>query len=589
MGKTRVLKLLAVILTAAFALVFTPQAASAGVDDFEFESMHVEYSLALGEHNIPKLNVTETLVAVFPETDQNRGIRRLIPTDYQGRSLLTTVTSVVDEKGQTRDFTADSVDGFIEVVSKFEDDRYVYGRQTYVISYSQQWVVGDFGDTDEFYWDVNGTGWSQPFGSVSATVTVAPELSSILQTEGISCYTGAQDSTNICDSSELVSSAETTRVHFSAKNLAPGETLTINLTFDQGVINTGEISQVSGSVQYNLFWIFIALIVVILIWGLWYRITVLGGRRLRKFVTVQYEGPKAPELGVVGSVIGGRRWQSAMLVQAAVLGYLTIATDADNHWVLTRTEKLVVDGGQKLLIDRLFPDGRKVVTLGQFIDEIESRRIANIFADLSKQSDQQALAQGYYSHFAIKTAVKSWLSIVTAIIGLVWVSMLLDEVVGATFVPMALLIGIVASVLHFSLLLSKRMATQVGVDLTVYLEGLKEYIQFAEKDRLDFLQSPKGANRERGQLGQTEILKLYEEVLPWAVLLGLADQWAKVLTTYYDERHQPNWIPVATIGAINLSSLDSAIVQSLAVSAESGSSGGGSAGGGGGGGGGGGV
>jgi uncharacterized membrane protein YgcG len=165
----------------------------------------------------------------------------------------------------------------------------------------------------------------------------------------------------------------------------------------------------------------------------------------------------------------------------------------------------------------------------------------------------------------------------------------MDEVVGGVFVPVALLIGIVASVLHFVFLLSKRMATQVGVDLTVYLDGLKEYIQFAEKDRLAFLQSPKGATRERGQLGQAEILKLYEELLPWAVLLGLADEWAKVLATYYDERHQPNWIPVATIGAINLSSLDSAIVQSLAVSAESGSSGGGSAGGGGGGGGGGGV
>jgi hypothetical protein len=316
---------------------------------------------------------------------------------------------------------------------------------------------------------------------------------------------------------------------------------------------------------------------------------VLGGRRLRKFVTVQYEGPKTPELGVVGSVVGGRRWQSAMIVQAAVLGYLTIAADADNQWILTRTEKLVAEDAQKVLINRLFPDARITVTLGSLIDEIESLRIANIFTELSKRSDQQALAQGYYSHFAIKTSLKSWLVILAAIVGLVWVSLSMDEVVGGAFVPVALLIGIVASVLHFVFLLSKRMATQVGVDLTVYLDGLKEYIQFAEKDRLAFLQSPKGATRERGQLGQAEILKLYEELLPWAVLLGLADEWAKVLATYYDERHQPNWIPVATIGAFNLSGLDSAIAQSLAVSAESGSSGGGSAGGGGGGGGGSGV
>ena len=121
------------------------------------------------------------------------------------------------------------------------------------------------------------------------------------------------------------------------------------------------------------------------------------------------------------------------------------------------------------------------------------------------------------------------------------------------------------------------------------MEGLKEYIGLVEKDRLAFLQSPKGAARTSGKLGQTEILKLYERALPWAILLGLEKEWAKVLSTYYDDTRQPSWIPLAVISNLSLSQLNTAISQSLAVSSSSGSDGGGSAGGGGGGGGGGGV
>jgi uncharacterized membrane protein YgcG len=143
--------------------------------------------------------------------------------------------------------------------------------------------------------------------------------------------------------------------------------------------------------------------------------------------------------------------------------------------------------------------------------------------------------------------------------------------------------------MHFAILVSKRLPTRAGIDLKVHLEGLRDYISLAEKDRLAFLQSPKGALRKRGELGQEEILHLYEDVLPWAVLLGLEDEWGKVLTTYSNETNQPTGIPIATISSFNLSGLNTAISQSMAVGAESGSSGGGSSGGGGGGGGGSGV
>ena len=581
MVKNRLIRATAALTLLIVAFFSNPLAASADVDDFEFESMHADYSLSLGEHNIPQLKVTETLVAVFPETDQNRGIRRLIPDGYQEHSLGTEVVSVVDENGLARDFSVESVDGFSEVVSKFTDDRYVHGRQTYIITYTQKWVIRDFEDTSEFYWDVNGTGWGQPFGRVSATVTMSPVLSQLLQTDGISCYAGPQGSKQVCDEQSWSQAPSSSTVGFSSDNLAPGETLTINLPFSKGLINTGDVSLVTGSPQYLLFWFLFVVILAVLVWGLWYRIVVLGGRRMRKFVTVQYAGPLAPELGVVGSIIGGNRWQAALVVQAAVLGYLTIAVDKDEHWTLARTDKVVQNEELKRLLDGLFAEGRKSLAMGRIIDEAESIRISTVFNNFSIQAAKQALDQGYYSHFAVKTAIRGWLVILAATIGLIWVAGSLDEVVDAGFTGLSILFALVASAVHFAVLVSKRLPTRAGIDLKVHLEGLEDYIRLAEKDRLAFLQSPKGALRKRGVLGQDEILHLYEDVLPWAVLLGLEEEWSKVLTTFANETSQPTWIPIATVGGFNLSGLNTAISQSMAVSSDSGSGGGGSSGGGG--------
>jgi uncharacterized membrane protein len=84
-------------------------------------------------------------------------------------------------------------------------------------------------------------------------------------------------------------------------------------------------------------------------------------------------------------------------------------------------------------------------------------------------------------------------------------------------------------------------------------------------------------------------LHLYEQVLPWAVLLGLETEWTKVLSLYYTDQTPPNYVPLAFIHSSSIASLNSAIAASFASSSSSGSGGGGSAGGGGGGGGGSGV
>lgn len=145
----------------------TPAPAHADTSNFTFDSFEADYTLSRDADGTSRLDVVETIVARFPEFDQNRGIIRAIPLDYDGVPMAPEVTSVTDETGESVPFESDERGAFLELALGTDD--FVHGVQTYVISYTLENVVRSFADTasDELYWDVNGTGWGQPFGEVS--------------------------------------------------------------------------------------------------------------------------------------------------------------------------------------------------------------------------------------------------------------------------------------------------------------------------------------------------------------------------------------------------------------------------------------
>ncbi len=58
--------------------------AQAGVDDFTFESLDVQYYLDRDDAGHSTLRTVETFVALFPDFDQNKGLVRNIPSTYGG-------------------------------------------------------------------------------------------------------------------------------------------------------------------------------------------------------------------------------------------------------------------------------------------------------------------------------------------------------------------------------------------------------------------------------------------------------------------------------------------------------------------------
>jgi uncharacterized membrane protein YgcG len=181
--------------------------------------------------------------------------------------------------------------------------------------------------------------------------------------------------------------------------------------------------------------------------------------------------------------------------------------------------------------------------------------------------------------------------------------LIIQTIIGGENDERSIIIGVVGlnavpwiAILSAGLLARRRPLTAKGAELKEHLDGLREFIRVAEADRLQMLQSVSGAERITTS-DTTAIVKIYEKLLPFAVIFGLEKEWAQEIAKYYDT-NPPDWYSGSTgfhVAAFSagLASLSSSVSTSYSGSSGSSSSGGGggggSSGGGGGGGGGGGV
>ena len=69
------------------------------------------------------------------------------------------------------------------------------------------------------------------------------------------------------------------------------------------------------------------------------------------------------------------------------------------------------------------------------------------------------------------------------------------------------------------------------------------YIGVAEAERLNILQSPDGAEKVVVDVNDgKQLVKLYERVLPYAVLFGQEKNWSKQMGKYYEQVGEaPDW------------------------------------------------
>lgn len=593
---------------AALALGGAP-AYAADLDDFVIDSFAGEYRLSLDDEGRSSLSTTEHIVAVFPEFDQNRGLVRDLVRVYDGHDTDLRVLSVTDEHGTPRDYSLDASGDYLSVTMAVPEGDYVHGEQHYIIEYTQRDVTRHFEDTgvDEFYWDINGTGWRQPFGSVTAHVLLDDSLTEAFS-GATACYRGTLGEAESCEivggDGDFTAQAFglgieeniTIALGFEPETFAPAPTPPVPfLQRTPLLIWAGVASALAG----------IAVFVVALVRG--------RSARTGRAIIAEYEPPEGVNAATAAELLRARKKSmTATLLDLAVRHKIRLLRDeATNRYGVDSLDAGGLDTTEGWVYGRLF-DGRRDAagidpgTRVWFTQK--STTLGDTAGSLVQRVKREVKTRGLVRPVGGRAI--AW---VVALMVLGLALPVLHSIILGQFVLMTILLAVGINVLIWGLfgmvaaLVAGRRVTPEGALLLDHLRGLREYIRLAEADRIRMLQSASGA-----EVDEQFIVRVYERLLPYAVLFGFEKEWQGELEKYYRES-SPEWVAGTDTGmtsftntfpiaAFATSVASSPTTQSTASfsgsgsgsgssfsSFSGGSSGGGFSGGGGGGGGGGGV
>lgn len=566
------------------------------VDDFTFDSFDVEYRLGRDDDGHATLTTVETLVARFPDVDQNRGIRRSLPAQYQGRTTALEVVSVTDENGAERPFEVEEDSGVVDVIAAVPEGQFVRGLQTYVITYTQRDVVDAFDDTgaEEFYWNLTGTDWAQPFAQVRGRVVLEDGLADALIPTALACYRGYAGSTETCPIER-----DGDIITVQADGLLPFQTATVALGFEPGTFSLFDRAYLASPAAWVQLIALLGLLAVVV------RAIVLRATRYRDapgrpVIVAEYLPPKGVTLLEASVIVRRpRRAVASQLIDLAVRRAMTvIEVDARfslrSQWRLRLESALGLAGRERELLAAFFGGG--LVGGEEHTLTNSDTTVGSKVAALVAKLGSDARSRGWRTLVPARHSVGLPLLALLAVVAVFVTGILVSEEGRGGALPGVLIPVAIGLFIVIGVCLWRFPLTAEGAELRDHIRGLEEYIELAEADRMRVLQSPQGALRDPVDVqNRDEALRLTERILPWAVLLGHEKEWSELLGRFYDEEHQPSWYSgrsafSAAAFSSGISTVASRVSSSYSGSSSSGGSGGGgSAGGGGGGGGGGGV
>ncbi len=180
------------------------------------------------------VDVTETIQVNAEGTEIRRGIYRDIPVVMLG-SDGGKVRPGLEVTGVTRDgdqemYRVERMGNFQRIWIGNPDYFLDYGVHSYIIRYTMTRMARQFADHDELYWNATGNYWVFPILSARATVRL-PDGAVISDLAG---YTGVVGSTE--EAVSIKRTSDTSASFRASRALGAGEGMTIAVAFNKGVI-----------------------------------------------------------------------------------------------------------------------------------------------------------------------------------------------------------------------------------------------------------------------------------------------------------------------------------------------------------------
>jgi len=429
---------------------------------------------------------------------------------------------------------------------------------TYVIAYDMSGAMRSFPNAqpayDEFYWDATGLDWRASIAKVAIDVTVPG---------------GVQDTT--CTYGAVGSKTECSRrieggvAKFSQTGLAAREGVTIGNKIKPGLlaVSTPDLEpradRLSGPAKAAAIGAGVAVggaaIASPLLGAAYYR---RNGRDQRfagmppgtfptgnqqvatelsdpdMQIPVSFVPPKIP-VAEAGMLVDGQidtKETAATLVDLAVRGGLRIISEnKDDVRVELRDPDVATAPHEMRLLNGIFrgdPPGT-VVDLGSQGSMLRAHQ------DMDAAVRQQVAARGWFTKIpGKKTTTSLGFGIVALVVFGIAHAGLWALLLAAALLPVVITVAVVKHKMR------RGQRTPEGRAWTDQVEGFEKYLATAEADQLRF---------EEGE-------DIFSRYLPWAIVFGLADRWAKVCGDLVAMGRIPDATPYWYYGNLNLAAFN---------------------------------
>lgn len=562
---------------------------STNVNNFKFSDFTADYYLYKADDGTSRLKVVEQFTTEFPNYDQNHGIIRVIPfTNQDGANLTMEIDDGLDISIKhngipEKPYDVSKDDGFFKVTIR-EPTAYVHGTQYYELTYEFRNVVTDFSDFQELYWDTNGNDWSQKFDKVTARVHIDDEIFPDIIDSKTSCYVGKYGDSGQ-DRCEIRRTGE--GYEFIARNLSAGENLTYAIDFGPGTFILPEPNYDYRYVIALVVQLIVLAIVILLIF--YYRNKVSDKRKFYRnyFIKPEYQPAKGFSVAEMSenyiSAISDSTASVATLIEMAVQGKIELIKREDTKdkwkvrvknidslttWELNTLQVLAgkeidLETGDEIDIKRHSSSSRLATLASKFGGFVQKALKAKGLYEQKVEHNGSSLAAFGVIWFVIGTmAFALMLELETSYVVMVGGNTLM--ILNGFLCIFIFILCCCANGINGPY----NTHTKLGLEYSRYMDGLKLYIKMAEADRLKFLQSVDGADTSN-----EGIVKLYEKLLPYAIVFGLEKSWAKEMGRYYElsDVTAPTWYTSNTgFDALMFSSMVRSVTSNATSSVNSG-------------------
>jgi uncharacterized membrane protein len=416
-----------------------------------------------------------------------------------------------------------------------DPNRTITGAHTYTIDYDVAGALTNFPDHVELYWNAIGTEWTVPISAAHVEVRTPATVTKA------ACYRGPARSNYPCRQAVT----RGTTASYADGNLFPGEGVTVVAALPPGSVPvTGPILRERPSVatafratptSLGLTGGVLGIVAVALGW-LWFArgrdrryvgqvpgLTPAAGDSAAEThkpvfggppVAVEFQPPDDLRPGQVGTLLDERASTldvTATIIDLAVRKHLTIKEIEPTHWFghkdweLTKLSDVPEDNllrYERRVYDGLFRD-RTTVRLSDL-----KRTFSTDLAAVEKQLYNDAVARGWFAKNP-ETVRQAWrgFSVLLLVAGF-----FLTIFLAHAHLSLVGLAVIVAGAAVWLIRNAMPARTAKGSAMLTRIHGFRTYLATAEAEQLKF--------EEREQL--------FARYLPFAIVFGITEHWAKV-------------------------------------------------------------